>query len=62
MTCPSPRALEFQAPRLHDMLYRGPYLHDGSAQTLEDAVDAMPEADAILEDAKADLIAYLRSI
>ncbi len=56
------RTHEFQAPKLHDVLLRGPYLHDGSAETLEEAVLAMPDADQIPDAAMDDLLAYLRSI
>lgn len=49
----------FQVPALHELAYRAPYLHDGRAATLPDAVRMHAEG---LSDAEhADLAAYLRS-
>jgi mono/diheme cytochrome c family protein len=55
----------FQVPSLRGVLYRGPYLHDGRAATLEavlaSAGDTHGRTAALDADQRADLLAYLRS-
>jgi mono/diheme cytochrome c family protein len=55
----------FQVPSLRGVLYRGPYLHDGRAATLEEVVESAGTthgSTAHLDaEERADLIAYLRS-
>jgi mono/diheme cytochrome c family protein len=49
----------FQVPALHELAYRAPYMHDGRAATLVDAVRMHTSG---LSDAEhADVAAYLRS-
>jgi cytochrome c peroxidase len=66
----------FKTPTLRDIANTAPYFHDGSAQTLEEAVDLMlgggkPNdhldkknlvAHKILPEQRADLLAFLRSL
>jgi len=66
----------FKTPTLRDIAKSAPYFHDGSAATLEDAVDVMlgggkdnPYLDKtnmqphkLLPDQRADLIAFLKSL
>jgi cytochrome c peroxidase len=66
----------FKTPTLRDIAKSAPYFHDGSAATLEDAVDIMlgggkdnPHLDkknlekhAILPDQRADLLNFLRAL
>ena len=49
----------FQVPALYELAYRGPYLHDGRAATLVDAVRMHTEG--LSEAEQADVAAYLRS-
>jgi len=64
------RPTEFRTPPLWGLAYTGPYLHDGSAFTLVDAIyghhgeagDAVDRFDALSEAQVADLVAFLRSI
>jgi cytochrome c peroxidase len=58
---------QFQVPRLRELDYRAPYLHDGRAHTLEERFTAVGGGDqhgvtSGLSPAQlADLIVYLRS-
>jgi cytochrome c peroxidase len=66
----------FKTPTLRDIAKSAPYFHDGSAPTLEDAIDTMlgggkpnPYLDKknlekhdILPDQRADLLNFLRSL
>jgi cytochrome c peroxidase len=59
---------QFQTPVLHGLNRSAPYLHDGSAATLEDLVEHVVRRDQMgqgshLTDAEADdLVAYLKSL
>ena len=56
-------ACNFDTPSLNGVADSAPYLHDGSAATLGDAVDAHVPAAAALSDAdRAGLLEYLRSL
>ncbi|MCB9592064.1 MAG: cytochrome-c peroxidase [Sandaracinaceae bacterium] len=52
----------FQVPALYEVLYHAPYLHDGSAETLEDAVAGHGGGEALSTTQRADVVAYLRSL
>jgi mono/diheme cytochrome c family protein len=57
----------FQVPTLRGVLHRAPYFHDGCAPTLSDVLETgcgSPEhaVPALGEAARADLLAYLRSL
>lgn len=54
-------ACDFDTPSLNGIASTPPYLHDGSAATLDDAVSAMPNAPKSAGDRKA-LVEYLRSL
>lgn len=51
----------FQVPRIRELAIRAPYLHDGSAESLEALVTMHGDTDGLDESARADLAAYLRS-
>lgn len=51
----------FQVPSLRGLAYRAPYLHDGSAATVADVL-ARHGAAALDDGARADLLAYARSL
>jgi len=55
---------EFDTPTLRGIFATAPYLHDGSAQTLDDAVGIMLEVAKVdLSDSdRADLVAYLMTL
>lgn len=53
----------FKTPSLRGVADHPPYLHDGSAATLAEAVDAMVPEDVVLsERERADLIEFLRAL
>lgn len=66
----------FKTPTLRDIANTGPYFHDGSAKTLEEAVDTMLsggkpneyldkknlETHRLLPEQRQDLLAFLRSL
>ncbi|HEY4222133.1 MAG TPA: hypothetical protein VGO62_12340 [Myxococcota bacterium] len=60
--------LEFATPPLRGLAYSAPYLHDGSAATLEQLVDKMIATDRmghgsdLTAQDKTDLIAFLRTL
>lgn len=49
----------FQVPSLYELAYRAPYLHDGRAATLDEAVQM--HADGVSDTERSDLVVYLRS-
>lgn len=55
-----------QTPMLDGVRYRGPWLHDGCAETLERTLDSscLADADHVVTDewARRDLVAYLRGL
>jgi DNA-binding beta-propeller fold protein YncE len=59
---------DFQVPVLHGLARSAPYLHDGSARTLEDVVHMLVKTDMMgtgshLSDAELDdLVAYLKTL
>ena len=55
---------KFKGPILRGLAARAPYFHNGSAQTLEDAVDFYDSRFAIgfTAQEKSDLVAFLRSL
>jgi mono/diheme cytochrome c family protein len=59
-------ALVFNTPSLRGLALTAPYLHDGSAATLEQVLDrtanTMGHAGSLQPGQRADLIAYLRSL
>jgi cytochrome c peroxidase len=54
-------ACAFDTPSLHGLGASAPYVHDGSAATLRDAVQKMPDAPTSGEELDA-LVEYLRSL
>jgi cytochrome c peroxidase len=56
----------FRTPSLRNVALSAPYLHDGSAKTLPDAIrrhaEAVPAAGALSEAEMADLVAYLDAL
>jgi mono/diheme cytochrome c family protein len=52
----------FETPTLRGVWSTPPYLHDGSAATLDDALLAHGEIPALEPDARADLVAYLEQL
>jgi DNA-binding beta-propeller fold protein YncE/mono/diheme cytochrome c family protein len=58
----------FQTPVLHGLARSAPYLHDGSARTLEDLVNnlvrtnKMGKGSHLTDDQVADLVAYLKTL
>lgn len=60
--------LDFQTPVLHGLFRSGPYLHDGSARTLEDLVenvirtDRMGQGSHLTDQEAADLVEYLKTL
>jgi cytochrome c peroxidase len=56
----------FNTPSLRGLALTAPYLHDGSAATLEQVLDrtanTMGHAGSLQPGQRADLIAYLRSL
>jgi mono/diheme cytochrome c family protein len=55
-------ACDFDTPTLRGVFATAPYYHDGSAQTLEEAVDRLPFVGDLSPAAKADLVAYLKTL
>jgi YVTN family beta-propeller protein len=55
-------ACMFDTPTLRGIFATPPYLHDGSAATLADAVDRIPFASGLSAAEKADLVAYLETL
>ncbi len=66
---------KFKVPGLRNVAATGPYMHDGSVATLQDAIEQYarggrggPNTDAVIvpllltEDDKADLVAFLRAL
>ena len=54
----------FQIPALYETVYRAPFLHDGSVDTLEELIAAEHGAPprSLTGSEAADLVAYLRSL
>lgn len=52
----------FQVPALYEVAYHAPYLHDGSAPTLDALVETHGGGGALAPERRADLVAYLRSL
>ncbi len=55
-------ACDFDTPTLRGIFATPPYLHDGSAMTLEDAVARIPFAASLSSSDQADLVAYLKTL
>ncbi len=62
-------ASSFATPVLHGLAHSAPYLHDGSAETLEELVETLvmtdrmgKGADNLDEQGKADLVAFLKTL
>jgi cytochrome c peroxidase len=56
---------QWRVPSLRNLVYTAPYLHNGSVETLEDAVRVMgnTELNLVLTDAQvADLVAFLKAL
>jgi cytochrome c peroxidase len=54
-------ACQFDTPSLSGVASSPPYLHDGSAATLRDAISRMPGAPSS-DDDLSDLVEYIRSL
>jgi cytochrome c peroxidase len=55
-------ACDFDTPSLRGIFATPPYFHDGSAATLDDAVNRLPFAASLADSDKADLVAYLKTL
>jgi cytochrome c peroxidase len=55
-------ACMFQVPSLHGVFATAPYFHDGSAQTLLDAVKRVPASAKLSESDQEALVAYLQTL
>ena len=58
-------ACDFDTPTLRGIFATAPYFHDGSAQTLDDAVGTMLEVASMTDlsaSDRADLVAYLMTL
>jgi YVTN family beta-propeller protein len=55
-------ACNFDTPSLRGVFATPPYFHDGSAATLEDAVNRVPNTDGFTAAQKADLVEYLKTL
>jgi YVTN family beta-propeller protein len=55
-------ACDFDSPSLRGIFATAPYLHDGSARTLEDVVDRLAFSAQLSAAEKADLVAYLLTL
>ena len=53
---------DFDTPTLRGIFASAPYLHDGSAATLADAVARMPASAELTDADRADLVAYLNTL
>ncbi len=52
----------FDTPSLRGVFATPPYFHDGSAATLHDVVDRLPQSASLSPKAKADLVEYLLTL
>ena len=55
-------ACDFDTPTLRSIFATAPYFHDGSAQTLSDAVARIPAAQMLSDDDRAALVEYLKTL
>lgn len=52
----------FRTPSLRNVALTGPYLHDGSAATLPDAIRAHKQAQGLASDDMEDIVTFLQSL
>jgi len=55
-------ACDFDTPTLRGIFATPPYFHDGSAETLRDAVDRLPAAKGLSDGDKAALVEYVKTL